>query len=74
METNYNTSLHLTQREYFFILNMAKRGANDGVTELSKGAVLRAMVRLLQQLRVDVSGVRTEDQLLERLQNAVQVN
>ena len=76
METNCNTSLNLTitKEEYSYILDMAKRGANGGDTGLSKDAILRAMIRLLQRLRVDVSGVKTEDQLLERLQNAVRMN
>ena len=73
---NCNTSLDLTitKEEYSYILDMAKRGADVDDTALSKDVILRAMIRLLQRLPVDVSCVKTEDQLLERLQNAVRVN
>ena len=69
-----NTFLNLTEREYSFILDMARKSGSDAASELSDDTILRAMIRLLQRLSVDVSGVTTEDQLLERLQNAARVN
>ncbi len=66
-----NTSLHLTEKEHSFIINIAKQCANNGGSGVSEGAIVRTMVRLLQKLDVNVSGVKTEDQLLARLQNAV---
>ena len=50
---------------------MVEQCARNYGSEISRGAILRALIRLLQQLEVDVSGVKTEDQLLQRMQNAV---
>ncbi|MFC1717622.1 hypothetical protein ACFL6S_28430 [Candidatus Poribacteria bacterium] len=72
MADSRNISLNLTKTEYSFIMTMADQCAGKGAPEVSADAILRAMVRLLQQLKVDVSEISTEDQLLERLQNAVQ--
>ena len=66
-----NISLHFTEEEHNFILNTAAQYLHDGGVRISKGAILRSLVRLLQQLEVDVSGVKVEDQLLQRLQDAV---
>lgn len=74
MRDSRNIPLHLTEKEYTFILNMAEQSESSDSSGISKGAILRAMIRLLQQLEVDVSGVKTEDQLLKRLQNALQIN
>ncbi len=72
MEDSRNISLNLTETEYSFITSMADQFAGKGAPQVSADAILRAMVRLLQQLKVDVSGISTEDQLLERLQDAMQ--
>jgi hypothetical protein len=53
-------------------MNMIKQSVCDGGSGISKSAILRALIRLLQQLDVDVAGVCTEDQLLERLKNSIQ--
>lgn len=44
--------------------------ANKGY-KLPKTLIVRALVRMLGDLDVDVSGVKTEDELLERLKEAV---
>ena len=71
MEGICSISLNLTEAEYSFIMNMADQFANKDTPAVSADAILRTMVRLLQQLKVDVSGIDTEDQLLNRLQNAM---
>ena len=71
MESICSISLDLKVAEYSFITNMLDQCASKSVSGMSVDAILRTMVRLLQQLEVNVSGVRTEDQLLGRLQNAV---
>ena len=72
MEGSRNISLNLTEAEYSFIMNMADQFAGKDIPAVSANAILRTMVRLLQQLKVDVSGIDTEDQLLDRLRNAMQ--
>ena len=74
MEHICSISLDLRTAEYSFITNMANQCKSKEGTEVSPEGVMRAMVRLLQRLEVDVSGARTEDQLMDRLQNAVQGN
>jgi len=46
---------------------MAEKCAN----EVSQDEILCTMIRLLNRLDVDVSEVKAEDQLLERLKDAV---
>ncbi len=67
-----NISLDLTDTEYLFIADVARQCASEGTcaSEVSEHTVLRAMIRLLQNLEVDVCNVRTEEQLLDRLRNA----
>jgi hypothetical protein len=72
LRASRNTSLYLTKKEYSFILNIAEQSAVDGSPGVSKGAILRTLVQLLRHLEVDMSGVKTEDQLLQRLEDAVE--
>ena len=74
MTSSNNTSLHLTQKEYAFMQNMAEQCAGSGSYEISTATILRTMVRLLQHLEVNLLEVETEDQLLERLQSALKNN
>ena len=71
MRDSHNISLHFTENEHSFILSMARQCAVNGSSVISKGAILRTLIRMLQRLEVDVSGVRTEDQLLQCLQDAI---
>lgn len=71
MEDSLNTTLNLRRQECSFILNIAEQCAVNSDSKISKGAILRTLIRLLQHLEVDVSGVKTEDQLFQRIQNAI---
>lgn len=42
-----------------------------GGYKLPKTMIMRALVRLLMQLDIDPSGVKTEDELLERILKAI---
>jgi hypothetical protein len=42
-----------------------------GGYKIPKTMIMRALVRLLMELDVDPSGVKTEDELLERLMQAI---
>lgn len=71
MRASRNTSLYLTEKEYSFVTSIAEHSARDRNPGISKGAILRTLIRLVQHLDVDMSGVKTEDQLLRRLEDAV---
>lgn len=66
-----NISLHFTEEENRSMLNMMEQYSSDSGSRISRGMILRSLIRLLQQLKVDVSGVKTEDQLLRHLKDAV---
>ncbi len=70
MRTSRNVCMYLTEEQCSFLLNIAGECANEGVPGLSTQGILRTLIRLLQHLEVDVSGVRTEDELLQRLEDA----
>ena len=71
MRVCHNTSFRLTEEEHSFITNMAEQCSDGAGPEESRGKILRTLIRLFGHLDVDLSGVRTEDQLLQRLQDAV---
>ena len=71
MRVCHNMSFRLTEREHSFITNMAEQCAEGNGSEESKCRILRTLIRLFEHLDVDLSGVRTEEQLLKRLQDAV---
>ena len=71
MRANFDASFNLRKKEYSFILNMARQCEGNGGSQMPIGDVLRALIRLLQHLDVNVSGVKTEDQLLQRLKDAI---
>jgi len=65
------TTLSLRKKEHSFILDIAKQCEGNGGSQISKEAVLRALIKVLQHLDVNVSGVKTEEQLLQRIRDAV---
>jgi hypothetical protein len=42
-----------------------------GGSKLPKTVIMRALVRLLMELDIDVSGVKTEEEFLERLRQSI---
>ena len=44
---------------------------SKGGSKLPKTVIMRALIRMLMELEVDVSGVRTEEEFLERLRQSV---
>lgn len=42
-----------------------------GGSKLPKTVIMRALIRLLMELDIDVSGVKTEDEFLERLRQSI---
>ena len=71
LRASRNTSLYLTEKEYSFVTSIAEHSVSHGDPGISRGSILRTLIRLVQHLEVDMSGVKTEDQLLQRLEDAV---
>lgn len=44
---------------------------SKGGSKLPKTVIMRALIRILRELEVDVSGVRTEEEFLERLRKSI---
>lgn len=65
-------SLFLAKDEYDLICSVAEASASDESPGVSEETVLRALIRMLERLDVDLFGVRTEDQLLDCFRDAMQ--
>ena len=72
MKNGQDVSLYFTEEQYSYLLNIAEQCAREGNSGLSKEVILQTLLRLLQRLEVDVTGVKTEDELLKRLEDAVE--
>ena len=68
-----NLHIDLTAEEYSFITNMVKQCNSNGRCHFSERGVLRTLIRLLEYLTIDPSNIETEDQLLQRLEDALRV-
>jgi len=44
---------------------------SKGGSKLPKTAIMRALIRLLMELNVDVSGIKTEEEFLDRLHQSI---
>jgi hypothetical protein len=44
---------------------------SKGGNKLPKTVIMRALIRLLMELDIDVSGVKTEEEFLERLRRSI---
>ncbi len=64
--------LYFTEEQFSFLMHIAEQCADGDDNSLTEEAVLRALVRLLQQMKVNMIGVKTEDEMLKRLGNAVE--
>lgn len=71
MAVDCSTYFKLTKEEYSFITSIVDKCANNKDSQISESTILRSLVRLLQRLEIDVSGIKTETELLQRLQNGI---
>jgi hypothetical protein len=60
----FNTNL--SKEQLCFLDGISKEARFSGGKKLSRAAVMRALLRVAQDLKVDVSGVRSEEKLEER--------
>jgi hypothetical protein len=72
LKNGQDVRLYFTEEQYSYLLNIAEQCASEGNSGLSKEMILLTLLRLLQRLEVDMTGVKTEDELLKRLEDAVE--
>lgn len=72
LEEKRSISLSLTKDEYSFLQGIIKRSSDGKKVSLSTAKILRSLVRLLQHLKLEISDVNNEDQLLQRLEKAIE--
>lgn len=72
MGFSHSISLSFRQDEYSFLLEMAEKTLNNNGEGISKTAILRSLIRFLQCLDMELSGVKTEEQLTRQLQKSLE--
>ena len=65
--TMIKLSVFLNREEDAYLESLAAAAKFSGGTKLSKTKLVEAMVRAFSQSRLDVSGVRSEEELLARV-------
>ncbi len=71
MEGKRSISLNLTEDEYSFLKRMSDRSSDGGKVYLSNAKILRSLIRLLQHIKLEAKEVKNEDQLLQKLEDAI---
>ncbi|OGF48578.1 MAG: hypothetical protein A2231_11335 [Candidatus Firestonebacteria bacterium RIFOXYA2_FULL_40_8] len=64
-------STFLTQDELEYLDKLSSKAKFTGGFKLSRAEILRSLVKAMKELKVDVSKVKSEDQLKERILKAV---
>jgi len=72
MDRNKEISAELTQEQFSFLEDFEKRCKNHSdSSSISKTMLLRCLLRLFEEVNVDVRGVKTEEELLRRSLSAL---
>ncbi|OGF52399.1 MAG: hypothetical protein A2044_02055 [Candidatus Firestonebacteria bacterium GWA2_43_8] len=53
--------------ELEYLDNISKKSKFTGGAKLSRTKILRALVKAMREMKIDVTGVKTEDQLKKRI-------
>ncbi|MBU0534121.1 MAG: hypothetical protein KJ887_04935 [Candidatus Omnitrophica bacterium] len=61
------TTVNLNKRQICFLDEISKKSKFSGGRKLSRTAILRAILKAANKLDIDVSGIKTEKELKERL-------
>jgi len=61
------TTVALNKKQICFLDGISKRSKFSGGRKLSRTAILRAILKMGRNLKVDVSGVKSERKLEERV-------
>lgn len=65
--TMIKLSVFLNQEEYSYLENLASAAKFSGGKKVSKTKLIEAMVRAFSNTNLDVRGVKSDDELFERL-------
>jgi len=68
---NREVSVMLTQEQLAFLEDFQERCSKSTCPGISKESIVRCLLRLFENVEVDVQGIRTEDELLYRLLSAL---
>ena len=60
-------STFLKPKELEYLDKLSNKAKFTGGFKLSRTEILRALVKAMREMKVDVTGVKTEDQLKERI-------
>lgn len=71
MEVRRSISLSLTRDEYSFLKRIVDRSSDGTKAGLSNAKILRSLIKLLQRMKLEALDVKNEDQLLQRLEEAI---
>lgn len=72
LKNDRDVCLYFTEEQFSFLIHIAEQCADGDDNSLTEEAVLRALVRLLQQVKVDMTAVKTGDEMLQRLEDAIE--
>ena len=67
----WRLQLTLPKRMDLFLIRLGERAKESGGFKMRKTQIIRSLIALLQELDVDVSGVRTEAELKGRILEAM---
>lgn len=67
---SYRLPINLSEDEILFLERIGLQAKRTGGFRLPKAAVVRALIEVAMRLEIDVTGVRTEEELKERILSA----
>ncbi|OGF44719.1 MAG: hypothetical protein A2536_09230 [Candidatus Firestonebacteria bacterium RIFOXYD2_FULL_39_29] len=68
---HYRAELTLPEALGKFLVEFGAESKRSGGYNLPKTEIIRALIRVLMKLNVDVTGVKDEDELVERIMQAI---
>ncbi len=67
-----NVKFTITPKQKDILDSICKSAKKDGGRKISRSEVICGAVRLMQELDVDFTGIRSEEELLSRLRDATE--
>ena len=68
---HYRAELTLPESLDQYLSEFGRESRSTGGYKLAKTEIIRALIKVLMKLKVDVSGVKDEDELVERIMSAI---
>ena len=68
---HYRAELTLPETLDKFLVEFGEESKKTGGYKLPKTEIIRALIRVLMKLKVDTTGVKDEDELVERIMQAI---